>query len=362
MIAGRLGSLNALEEVEGNPFWKRWLGMDLPSADTIGRVFSKIETEDIRLMIQAVYSKLKRNKAIKRIHRFNMLVIDGHESTSSYLRHCSGCLERIIRVDKEKKIQYYHRCVLGMLLGEDFPLVLDVEEQLKGEDEVRCASRLANRVFEKYPRAFDIVVVDGLYQQAPFFKLLLSHGKDVICVLKDEGRDLLTDARGLFKIEDPIIKKEKNLTSKMWDIEGFTSWDSLGEKEIRVVRSLETRTLRRQSTEKKEEETSDWIWGTTLSKKEARTEVIVDLGHDRWLIENRAINEMVNDWHADHVYKHHPNAMSAFWLTLSLVLNLFRAFIYLNIKIEFRRKHTELYFSKLIFRDVFEYVPQEVPP
>jgi hypothetical protein len=249
-----------------------------------------------------------------------------------------------------------------MLLSEDFPIVLDVEEQVKGEDEVSCAIRLATRILENYPRAFDVVVVDALYLKAPFFKLLLSHGKDVVCVLKDEGRDLLTDARGLFEIEEPILKKEGKVTRQIWDIEGFDSWDSLQGIKMRVVRSIETKSIRRQITGKKEEEISEWIWAATLSKEDAQTKVIIMIGHDRWLIENRAINEMVNEWHADHVYKHHPNAISAFWLVLILVLNLFRAFIYLNIKIEFKRKHTELYFSKLIFRDVFECVPQEVPP
>ena len=117
----------------------------------------------------------------------------------------------------------------------------------------------------------------------------------------------------------------------MWDIEDFTSWESLGRK-IRVVRSVETKTIRRQLTGKKEVETSEWIWATTLSQEEASTKTIVDLGHDRWLIENKAINEMVTFWYADHVYKHHPNAICAFWLTLMLVLNLFRAFVHLNIK------------------------------
>jgi len=41
-----------------------------------------------------------------------------------------------------------------MLSGEDFPLLLDVEEQRKEEDEVAAVTRLVERILKNYPRAF----------------------------------------------------------------------------------------------------------------------------------------------------------------------------------------------------------------
>lgn len=361
MMLARMGSLNALEQDKGNCFWRRWLGRTLPSADTIGRVFSQIGLDDIRSCLHHTYAKLKRNKTLKKKYGFNVLIIDGHESSASYLRCCPGCLRRTIHVQEGDRIQYHHRNVIAMLSYENFPVLLDVEEQKEGEDEVAAAFRLMERVFKDYPRAFDVVVVDGLYLKANFFNLLLKHNKDIIAVLKDERRDLTQDARGLFKCESPKVNVSGNAKIEMWDIEDFSSWESLN-RQIRVVRSLEVKTIRRQLTHKKEEETSEWIWATTLSQEEASTETIVNLGHDRWLIENRAINEMVTYWHADHVYRHHHNAICAFWLTLMLVLNLFRAFTYLNIKQEIRYRYSNLYFSRLISSGLYNNIPQKVPP
>jgi hypothetical protein len=105
----------------------------------------------------------------------------------------------------------------------------------------------------------------------------------VISVLKDERRDLMEDARGLFQQEKPLIQIEGNLKRQIWDMEGFTSWPSL-KREIRVVRCVESRTIRRQRTGEIEEQTSEWIWATTLSQEEASTETIIHLGHDRWLV------------------------------------------------------------------------------
>lgn len=206
-----------------------------------------------------------------------------------------------------------------------------------------------------------VVVTDGLYLEAPFFNLFLDHGKHVISVLKDERRDLMEDARGLFQQKKPLIQIEGTLKRQIWDMEGFTSWESL-KREIRVVRCVERRTVRRQRTGKIEEETSEWIWATTLSQEEASTETTVHLGHDRWLIENKAINEMVTYWHADHVYCHHPRAIVAFWLTLMLPLNLFRAFLYLNIKPALRSKHTHLYFATLLSSALYEGMYSKIPP
>lgn len=290
-----------------------------------------------------------------------MLILDGHEHTSSYLRCCSGCLKRKVHTREGDRIQYYHRNVLAMLSNRDFPLLLDVEEQRKREDEVSCAIRLGERILKAYPRAFSVVVTDGLYLEAPFFNLFLDHGKHVVSVLKDERRDLMEDARGLFQQEKPLIQIEGNLKRQIWDMEGFTSWESL-KREIRVVRCVERRTIRRQRTGEIEEQTSEWIWATTLSQEEASTETIICLGHDRWLIENKAINEMVTCWHADHVYRHHPRAIVTFWLTLMLVLNLFRAFLYLNIKPALRSKHTQLYFATLLSSALYEGMYLKVPP
>lgn len=337
------------------------MGIVLPSADTVGRVYSQIKLASIRSLIHHVYSRLKRNKAIKKTFGLHPLIIDGHEHTSSYLRCCSGCLRRKIHTRDKDRIQYYHRNVIAMLSDKDFPVLLDVEEQKRREDEVSCAIRLCKRILRDYPRAFSVVVTDGLYLEAPFFNLFLKHGKHIIAVLKDERRDLMEDARGLFQQEKPLIQIEENVKRETWDIEGFTSWQSL-KREIRVVRCVETRAVRRQLTGKREEETSEWIWATTLSQKEASTETIIRLGHDRWLIENRAINEMVTYWHADHIYKHHPTAIVAFWLTLMLVLNLFRAFVYLNIKPELRSKYTQLYFARLIFSGLYDGSCLYVPP
>lgn len=353
MSLSRLGSLNAMEQTSGRSFWRRRLKTVLPSADTISLVSTKVEPDTIRPILKHVYDKLKRNKALRPGYGNSFaLIIDGHESSASYLSHCKGCLERTIHTNDGDRTQYYHRNVTAMLLCGNFNLLLDMEPQRPGEDEVAVATRLIERVVKNYPRAFSIILADGLYVRANFFDFALKHGKDVIAVLKDNRRDLLKDAQGLFNIEHPHTYMSGKTSIQCWDIEGFKSWSSL-KREVRVVRSLETSTVKRQATGEIEEKISEWIWVTTISKKNLPTERFVNLAHKRWAIENEGFNELVTYWYADHVYRHDPTAIEAFWLMTMLAYNLFHAFIKLNLKPEFRERHTKLHFMCLIAAGIY---------
>ncbi len=359
MALSQLGSLNALEQTgERNRFWNsKWIGDDLPSADTIGNVATKLTRDSLRGLIKHVYASLKRNKALSPFSAgMFVLVVDGHESSSSYLLHCAGCLKRTLHTPKGDKIQYYHRHVMAQLVCGDFCLPLDMEPQYPGDGEVTAAMRLLKRVLANYPRAFSLILADGLYLQANFFKLALKHGKDVIAVLKDERRDLLKDAQGLFEVEPSSVHQDGKVKRECWDIEHFTSWTQLG-REIRVVRSLET------SYRKKRKNTSDWIWAGTISKEKLPTRQFVEIAHGRWKIENNGFNELVNYWHADHVYRHEPAAIEVFWLLTMLAYILFHVFINRNLKPEIRDKYTKAHWARIITAELYlEMNYAEIPP
>jgi hypothetical protein len=365
MLLSRMGSFNALEQTKSCFYWKEEDKKEvLPSADTIGKVTAAVDLATVRPALKQVYVRRKRNKSLKPL--FPKLgfaaILDGHESSASYKRCCCGCLHRKVETESGTRIQFYHRHVTAVLLHKDGVLLLDLEMQRPGEDEVAAATRLLMRLFQDYPRAFMVVFAVGLYARAPFFKLVKDHGKDAIAVLKDDRRDLFQDAMGLFKQEEPVVfERDGGVTCTCWDIEGFTSWQQLGH-EVRVVRSLETKTVKSQMTGLEETRTSDWVWVTTLPKARVDTKPFVTFGHKRWDIENKAFNELVNDWHADHVYKHCPTAIEACWLLTMLAYNLFETFIRLNLKAVVRKGHTKEYFARLISAELYGQTSGSSPP
>ncbi len=354
MALGQMGSLNALEQTRGKRYWRRWIKDNLPSADAMGDGFKKMVCDDIREILKYVYSRMKRNKALKPAYgsKSFALILDGHENHSSYLRECAGCLERVIHKSSGDEKQSYHRLVMASLLCEGINLPLDMEPQRPGEDETACAMRLLERVLKNYPRAFGLILADGLYARAPFFKLALKHSKEVIAVLKDDRRDVLKDAKGLFKGVKPNFFQNGKTEIECWDMQDFTSWPQLGHP-VRVVSTVERKSVRRQKTKKIHWEISKWAWVTTIPKEKLDTEIFVRFAHGRWKIENEGFNELVNYWHADHVYCHHPVAIEGFWLITMLAYILFHAFIGRNLKPQIRDKHTKKHLAMMVTAELY---------
>jgi hypothetical protein len=288
----------------------------------------------------------------------DVAVLDGHEQHASYRRHCSGCRQRTVKTEQGERIQYYHRQVTLILLpgarssGKPLRVLLGCEPMLPGEDEVATAMRLLVRVLADYPRAFDLVLADALYATAPFLNFLIDRGKHALVVLKDERRNLYQDVAGLFAHVPPQRGERRGRNCQWWDFPDLCSWPQV-KAPLRVVRSLETYSVRRQLDRTVTQETSDWVWVTTLPPQQAPTARIVAWGHQRWDIENFGFNELVNGWEADHIYKHEAKAIEAFLLIAFLAYNIFHAFLGLNLKPQLRDTKPEKYWACLIAAELY---------
>lgn len=359
MFLSRRGSLHALEQSKSSRFWSRWLGQEMPSADSIGRICAGMDVSDVRASLPQVYTRLKRMKALEPPgHGLMQAVVDAHETTASRKRCCPECCQRTLHTQTGDVVEYYHRYAVLQLVGRDLALMLDAEPIRPGEDELAASRRLLERVLDRYPRAFDVVAGDALYANTEWFKFVLSRGKHALAVLKDNRPHLVEDARLLFgALPASLEEVVGNRRRRYWDSDRFTSWPELA-SQVRVVRSLETYTVRRQLDKREEELTSDWMWVTTLPKAQAPTRAVVDIGHDRWTIENQGFNELVNRWHADHVYKHHPTAMLIFFLFALLCLNVFLAFYRRNLKPAVRQASSMLHIAQLIASELYASIRQ----
>jgi hypothetical protein len=227
---------------------------------------------------------------------------------------------------------------------------------------VETALRLLARVIPAYPRAFDLVLADALYAKAPFFNFLLDRGKHALVVLKDERRDLYQDVGGLLNHLAPRPGCYRSRQCSWWDFPDLLSWPQVNTP-VRVIRSLETYSIRRQLDKRDDIKMSDWIWVTTLSSTQVPVERAVHLGHQRWDIENYGFNELANQWHSDHVFKPDPGAIECFLLVAFLAYNVFHAFLALNVKPAARKGKTDLFWAELIAAELYsELTPVAMPP
>lgn len=358
----RLGSLNALDMTRENPFWKRVLSGAMPSPDSLGRIAAHMHPGEIREIHASVYGTLRRKKALPPLPSgFIGLLLDAHESTASYRSRCSGCLERRVKVGDGESIQYYHRYVAATLVGQGYDIFLDLEAIKPREDEVTAARRLLRRVHQRMPRSYDVVLVDGLYVQGPFFNDVLDLGKDVLSVLKKEDMLIFQDAMGLFEEQKPVRFRDGSTIREAWDIEGFTSLDSV-DQPLRVLRCIETTSIRRQRTKEVEQVVRTWMWVTTLTRTKAPTRVVINLGHTRWRIENNGFNLGVNYWHMDHVYRHHPQAMDVILLLAMLAFNVFHVFYQRNLKPALRLRTSLQHIARIITGELYSALQPRAAP
>jgi len=334
ILFSNLGSLNKFNQVRDISSIGNIAGR-VPSASTVGRAADALDLDNIREILKSIYIKSKRSKMIEPYHGKWIGIIDGHEITSSNICKCKACSARnVSKIESEVKLSYFHRYTAFILAGDRFAFMLDIEPIYPHEGELTSSYRLLERVCRNYPKAFEVVVGDGLYLNGTTFGLLASHSKYAAAVLKDERRHLYEEAVLLSEIVEPAIYKDEKVTYRVWQHTLSGMWDGYKDL-VRVIKSEEIKTARHHCRQPGKweisQEKADWLWVTNLPSVISLKNV-VSICHARWQIENKCFNEIVNTWNADHVYRHSQNAISAFILFLFIVLNIFNIFFARNIK------------------------------
>jgi hypothetical protein len=122
-------------------------------------------------------------------------------------------------------------------------------------------------------------------------------------------------------------------------------------------------TVRRNRDKQDEPQTSDWIWATTLPPAQVPVDRIVHSGHQRCATENYGFNELANEWHSDHVFKHDPDTIECFSLVALLAYNIFHVFLARNVKPSVRDGKTQIVWARLIAAEPYsEAVPASMSP
>ena len=348
MQFSNLGSLNSLSQAISVKNLKK----DIPSVSTIARSADSINLEEIRGVGIEIYKKARKSKMLSSCHGMWVGVVDGHEQITSPYCKCPYCKSRIVtKKDGVKDIQYYHEFTAFILAGPKISFILDIEPILPGEGEISSSYRLLERVCKNYPKAFKIVIGDGLYLKETVFNLLEKHHKYAIAVLKEERRQLFEEANRLSLLSEPKVYRRGRTYYRVWDhsIEGC--WDGYGKK-VRVIVSEEATPKRVHSKDGRVFEDklnrANWMWVTNLPSSEdpGSLKNTVSVCHSRWQIENQCFNETVNTWKADHIYRHSSNGVIVFLLLLFTCVNIFNIFRMRNIKDKSIK--TKIYLIELI--------------
>jgi len=322
-------------------------------ANTIGNGLEEIDTVMLCQELSIVPKKLRRNKSYgtarhpKTIGGLRIAALDGTEYFRSENIHCPDCMEFHIKTKEGVLVNYTHRIVLMYLVGRmdesAVQVILGAEptypkDAIEGEEsghegESTAAKRLVKKMTDLYGKSFfDVLTTDALYTTNPFVTLVNSLGKYLVSRVKRDDTTLYQEIETLSDRIEPIHIDDREDRVECWiyeidQIQGALDWDvptrgfKIIEKDYKIDKGNKVYT---------KEETFRCM--TTLPKDKADADVVRQIVHAKWGIENNAIKDLKDNWYMTHNFHHTPNATYAALLIMFIAYNLFYAYVFRHLK------------------------------
>ncbi len=323
----------------------------VPKVDTVRDVLTRTDAGEVEGILTSVIRRVRRNRVLQQpgtIGRYVVAAIDGVELFSSTKKSCPECLTR--KRDGGKRTEYFHRSVVCASIGKS-PHVIFGQEMLrprdggeKDEGELTGGKRLIKRLHQEHSHFADVIVADALYLNAPFINTVLECKMDAVIRLKDESRCIFRDAEGLFQKgsgrQEGFCKGKTSV--EVWDLSGFEIEGC--EKTLRVVKFQETIQGQKES---------HFIWLVTTLES-TPPQLLWEMMHKRWDIEENAFHQLKTYYHADHCYCH--SAVEVIFLLMLIAFNMRELYLYRRLK-NFRKRKitlksvTRLFCDQLLLED-----------
>ncbi len=283
----------------------------VPCDTAIRKVIDLVDPEMLAAPFHSILAQLQRGKVLdeyKYIGGYLLIGIDGTGWFHSDKIRCEDCCEKHRR---DGTISYYHQLLGAVILHPDHKAVLPFPPvpvkrnagQAKNDCELNAARRMVEDIRRKHPHMKIILVLDGLYSNAPFIKYLEEHGMKYVITARSG------DHKWLYE------QLETNP-----DVECFET--EHGEQGTRKYRYLENASLNASNPEIKvnvlefwetddKGKTTHFCWVTDLPVNKDTLVKIMRAGRARWRIENETFNTLKNHgYNFDHSYGHGKKHLS----------------------------------------------------
>ena len=309
---------------------------DLPHGDTVKRILSLIDVEQIQKMKLKLIYDLIRKKKFKR-HKITgryIINIDGTQKFSSDHPFSSEALRREVKIKNGKKTKYYVYILEANMVFENglsIPLLTEFCEFSKGDldndkqdCELNAVKRLMKKIKDFFPRLPIMINLDGLYPNGPMMHFCRKYNWDSMMVLKDDKLpQVWNEFNGLKQLESD------NTLENIWgDRKQKFTWVNdinyeYGENHqytelVHVVVCEETwEDVDKDGNIVKKTRKFAWISGKPLNKRNVTTRCN-KIGRHRWDIEENILIEKHHGYQSEHAFSRDWNAMKGFHYLMRL--------------------------------------------
>lgn len=282
---------------------------EIPHCDTINDVFEKVKVEEIEKIRKYMISKLIRGKILQRYKirdRYYHIIVDGTGLAASRKKYNENCLVKKKTDKKGNEYQEYSTYVLEAKLvvgemvfsiGSEF--VENTEEnETKQDCETKAFKRLAEKIKKEYPKLKILISGDALYASKPAIDICKENGWKYIIRFKEGTIPSLYQ-------EFKTVVAESNESTKV-NYEYVTGLDYEGEK-INVIKYMDTK------------KDTEFVYITDLSITNKNIENTINVGRNRWKIENEGFNIQKNrTFDIGHLYSKNQTAIKVHYLMIQI--------------------------------------------
>jgi hypothetical protein len=314
----------------------------MPHQDTLNRLLSKIEVDEIEeTMIELIQHFIRQKKFYRYLTSNHYpIAMDG---TQKLVRNYCGAeewLERQVQC-KEKdgttttRAQYYVYVMEASLAfpnGITIPLMSEFldytegdQERNKQDCELKAFTRLAARIKKRFPRLHILVLLDGLYPNGPVMKLCRDYHWQFMIVLQDGSLpSVWEEVEGLGKLQRQNYFKQNwgNRRQHFQWVNGIEYRYGNNDRKRQTLHVV----ICQERWEEVNPETAEivqkssrhaWISSEPLNRQNVHERCNLGARH-RWGIENSFLVEKHHGYQYEHCFSYSWNAMRGYHFLMRL--------------------------------------------
>ena len=311
--------------------------IDIPHNDTLNRLLSVIEVDEIEWALMGAVRKLIKNKKFSRYlvgHQY-IVAIDGTQKFKRDTIWAEECSEREVKDGNNTRTQYHVNVLEANLVfpnGMSLPLMSEFSNYAQGDTEtkkqdceLKAFKRLAKRLKKAFPRLSIMVVLDGLYPNGPAMEVCRKNRWDFMIVLQDKSlSSVWEEFEGLKELQtdNRVFRKWGNRHQDFqWVNQIEYAYGKNGRKKqiIHMVICRERWQEVAKDSAEIETKTSRHVWIShrSFSKDNVHERCNLCARH-RWNIESGILVEKRQGYHYEHAFSYNWTAMKGYHYLMRL--------------------------------------------
>jgi hypothetical protein len=304
---------------------------DLPHQDTLNRLLSGIEVDEIEQTHVDLIRRFIRKKKFRRylIQSCYPIAVDGTQKLVRSELLSEEWLDRQVGSGEEKKTQYYVYVLeanLAFRNGMVIPLLSEFLNYAEGDTsndkqdcELKAFRRLSERLKKEFPGLSIMMLLDGLYANGPVMEICREKNWEYMIVLKDDSLpSVWEEFDGLKKVlpQNSLEMKWGDRRQRFrWvnDIEYRFGPNQRKRQTVHVVVCEESWEEIDKETGRVFTKTSRhaWLSSERLNKRSVHERCNLGARH-RWGIESGILVEKRHGYQYEHCFSYNWNAMRGY--------------------------------------------------